>query len=446
MINVSFKGAGTWFNKDNGNLVYPSHDGTGSFFQFPPVYQTSGIFLLNDEDVETYRHTKNFDHVRELLPSKDHENSAFLKMVNEGIFTVEDADHLYFKLPRKRKAPAKSKFVTQPDVLVIENEVTTGKAELPVNSNNTLAQINASKTEPMVLVAFDGRGAWFTGPGPHDKYGSRSVLNFLFKDPETGETELTKDFFRLYDSIDQKLCNKYVGIFKLTKKDAIKYLLSKDRKDLSHVEELLPCSHPYSAFSIGVEEGYLSNERMDDYFFLIQRNFDRECFEDKKMVIPPYVLNNKLCPADELDLPEKIEKITANNPIGPTNTVTKVEAEPAKKKESENEKRLDSLRKFIEWLEAQAGLYKLDFSKDQLDCTKTDLFKALKVWEADHITTVSKRVWHKPKGWNSCGKLWDSAERKAICDIANDRQGRPKNDQPKNPENIFKKINMRTFI
>lgn len=201
-------------------------------------------------------------------------------------------------------------FKKHPDVLVIADEpantvVTTLEAELPVNSGNKLAQINASKTEPMVLVAFHGRGAWFTHPGPNNKYGRRSVFNFIFKDPETGETESTNEFFRLYDGIDQKYCNEYGGIFKLTKKDAVRYLLSKNREDLSYVEELLPCSHPYSAFAIGVEEGYLSNDMADNYIFLIQNHLDKECFEHKKMTVLPYILNNQLQPVDELGPAEK---------------------------------------------------------------------------------------------------------------------------------------------
>jgi hypothetical protein len=89
MINVFFSGSGTWFDKNNGNLIYPVVDESRSYFSLPPRHMISGIFSITHEDAEIYRFTNNLDHVRKLFPKK-HPDSAFLKMVNEGVFINED--------------------------------------------------------------------------------------------------------------------------------------------------------------------------------------------------------------------------------------------------------------------------------------------------------------------------------------------------------------------
>jgi hypothetical protein len=151
----------------------------------------------------------------------------------------------------------------------------------------------------MDLVYFSGRGAWFLNARPRDLFGPRLSHNFVFKAPDTGEIESTDEFFRLYDGIDQMLCNEHVGIFKLTPKEAVIYSAT---KDLSHVEKLLPCDHPYSAFSIAVEEGHISKDAFDNCFFLIQKSLDKEYFEHRPMTITPYLLDNNLIPIEELDI------------------------------------------------------------------------------------------------------------------------------------------------
>lgn len=164
-----------------------------------------------------------------------------------------------------------------------------------------------------MLVYFRGRGAWFFNAGPNDQYGPRLAHNFIFKDPETGETELTNEFYRLYDFIDQKRCNEFVGVFELSKKDTAIYLSS---NNLDHVEKLLPCVHEYSGFYISLEENdylRLSKNDFDNCFFLIQKEIDMSCFEHKPLIKMPYVLNNELRNADELDLKANVEDKTSSS-------------------------------------------------------------------------------------------------------------------------------------
>ncbi len=152
-----------------------------------------------------------------------------------------------------------------------------------------------------MLVYFHGRGDWFFNDNPNNKFGPLLAHNFVFEDTETGETELTNEFFRLYDGIDQKLCNEFVGVFKLSKKDIAKYI---DSNNFDHVEKLLPCAHEYSGFIISLEEnGYLSLSKndFDNCFFLIQKEIDMSCFEHKKISTTPYVINNKLTVYNDSD-------------------------------------------------------------------------------------------------------------------------------------------------
>ncbi|OAI12606.1 hypothetical protein A1359_13800 [Methylomonas lenta] len=145
-----------------------------------------------------------------------------------------------------------------------------------------------------MLVYFQGRGDWFFNDNPNNKFGPLLAHNFVFKDTETGETESTNEFFRLYDGIDQKRCNEFVGVFKLSKKDIAIYLSS---NNLDHVEELRPCVHEYSGFYISLEENdylSLSKNDFDNCFFLIQKEIDMSCFEHKKISNIPYVINNML--------------------------------------------------------------------------------------------------------------------------------------------------------
>lgn len=163
-----------------------------------------------------------------------------------------------------------------------------------------------------MLVYFHGRGAWFLNPSVNDRFGPRLSRNFVFKDPETGETELTDEFYRLYDSIEQRHCQEFAGVFRLSPKDAIIY---SEKKDLSHVEKLLPCDHQYSAFSIAVEEGCISKEAFGDCFFMIQKTLDSKCFEHKPLIKKPYYLDNKLCPVGELDFADVFEEDIANKAV-----------------------------------------------------------------------------------------------------------------------------------
>ena len=105
MTDVFFKGSGTWFNRENGDLIYPLIDEALTYYSLPPVHQISGTFSISDEDAEAYKHTSNLDHVRKLFPNNN-PDSAFLKMVDDGIFSIKSIEQYFFKLPRKRKKPA----------------------------------------------------------------------------------------------------------------------------------------------------------------------------------------------------------------------------------------------------------------------------------------------------------------------------------------------------
>jgi len=121
-IDVYFNGSGTWFDKRDGSLIYPQSDEKCSYFSFPPRHQLFGVFSINnEEDILTYEHTGNFDHVSKLLPN-DHLNSAFLKMVDDDVFSKTDIDHYFFQLPRKRKNKKNQRFERKENVLVIANK------------------------------------------------------------------------------------------------------------------------------------------------------------------------------------------------------------------------------------------------------------------------------------------------------------------------------------
>jgi hypothetical protein len=140
-----------------------------------------------------------------------------------------------------------------------------------------------------VLVYFQGRGDWFFNPEPNNKFGPLLAHNFVFKDTETGETELTNEFFRFYDGIDQKRCNEFVGVFKLSKEDIAIYL---DSNNFDHVEKLLPCDHKLSGFFISLEEnGYLNLSKNDfeNCFFSDPKRNRYELFRPQKN------FNNSLC-------------------------------------------------------------------------------------------------------------------------------------------------------
>jgi len=130
-IDVYFSGSGTWFDKRDGSLIYPKNDKKSSHFSFPPRHQLFGVFSINnEEDILTYKHTGNFDHVSKLVPN-DHVNSAFLKMVDDGIFSKFDIEHYFFKLPRKLKSKTSQRFERKENVLVIANLI-----EQNVSKNN----------------------------------------------------------------------------------------------------------------------------------------------------------------------------------------------------------------------------------------------------------------------------------------------------------------------
>ncbi|NOU12775.1 MAG: hypothetical protein HOO92_02230 [Methylococcaceae bacterium] len=173
-----------------------------------------------------------------------------------------------------------------------------------------------------MLVFFHGRGAWFLNKSVNDRFGPRLSRNFVFKDPETGETQSTNEFYRLYDSIEQRHCQEFTGVFRLSPKDAIIY---SEKKDLSHVEKLLPCDHQYSAFSIAVEDGCISKEAFGSCFFMIQKTLDSECFEHKPLIRRPYYLDNKVRPVGELDFADVFEEDIANKASSKKNTPIKFE-------------------------------------------------------------------------------------------------------------------------
>ncbi|MDP3875776.1 MAG: hypothetical protein Q8Q50_02230 [Methylobacter sp.] len=97
---------------------------------------------------------------------------------------------------------------------------------------------------------------------------------------------------------------------------------------------LLPCDHPYSAFAILLEEldgkGYLSNEIVDNCFFLIRKYIDFEYFNHRKIYQLPYSLDYELRPVDESDAVGDKKEIDITATAKPTPTPTEHRNEKAK--------------------------------------------------------------------------------------------------------------------
>mgnify|MGYP000229214836 CR=1 FL=1 len=122
MTAVFFKGSGTWFDIENGDLLYPLIEESRSYFSLPPVQSISGIFSISEEDANAYMHTQNLEHVRELFPSlQEQTDNAFLKLVQDGIFTNDDIKRCKFKLKKIRKPTVRSRMEGYKPILVIAN-------------------------------------------------------------------------------------------------------------------------------------------------------------------------------------------------------------------------------------------------------------------------------------------------------------------------------------
>lgn len=318
---VYFRGYGNWFindgsgyskyeNKIEHREIDPSHPRSCRTDFYRPNDIIEGLFNLTDSDEELYKKTGIFnkDHISRLEPCQ-HSDSAFKKLVENGKCSGEVFSRCYFEIETNKYL-----------------KMALRKRPWLVEEGKLHFDLFPYKSESEVLVYFSGHGAWFLNAGPNDWFGPRLSRNFVYKDHETGETESTDEFGRLYDGIEQKYCNEHTGYFKLTPKDAVICLESEDPNDLSHVEKLLPCSHQYSAFLIAVEDGHISKEAYDNCFFMIQKDFDRECFEHKKMTIPPYDLNNDLRSADKSNILKNKEEITVNTVITAT-AITTIEHE-----------------------------------------------------------------------------------------------------------------------
>lgn len=422
MIDVYYNGLGTWYLRDTDIYLLPE--------QFPEgidkksslsdgLSKETGYFSLSIEDEELYWHTNNLDHVRWLYPSKRSGNAFEIKRwlvanersdgvyelkVVESVFSEEHRSNLHFKLPLKRKEPDKSKVVKQQPVL-----------KLAFGHEG--------------LVFFSGDGAWVTEES-EKRY--EIFEKQLWNQCNSMEERLNKisSFLSGTDSKDIHT-GEYTGVFLLSEVD---YKTYKYTGKLPSFTKLLPCFHPDSAFLKLVSKGEVPKEKADQYFFRMD--------EDNQNELLPFCTENKAASTvDTLDHPSSndLSDTTQNDSIGCSEISIK----------GDNKTRLDRLEKFIDWLIGRADGKKIEINRYELDCTKDELFEAIKNWEKIKYSS-SDLVFKKPINWDSCKvtkkiKLWNTPNRKKICDIKSTEGGNPNrniNGIIKRPDNIFKALDL----
>jgi len=211
MLNVFFSGSGTWFDKNDGNLLYPLIDKTrpshSFFYSFPPVHSINGIFSINDEDSKIYTHTGNLDHIRKLYPNTQ-PDSAFLKMVTEGILLNKDINHCFFKLPRKRKKTNGSRVERNKLILVIANEKTTTQTNSKKKpENKVLKDRYAGKSDLTNLIHtfLESIDIYPGDPRPFDSGIAWNKITLEYKDEDNLILSIAEDKRSIFlNSVEKK--------------------------------------------------------------------------------------------------------------------------------------------------------------------------------------------------------------------------------------------------
>jgi hypothetical protein len=212
---------------------------------------------------------------------------------------------------------------------------------------------------------------------------------------------------------DRMVCPPERGVFRLSDDDEEDFrIVGFDPKTdwdkfKERIKILLPCSHPQSAFIKKVNDGELLTTDIGRVYFEIQRKYYFDFFRESTPI-------EQDC---HLDFVSMDSASSSNN-----GSV------------SENDRRLASLRSFIQWLKREAEKNNEDIDEKKLNCTKEELLKFLKEWERKRNNSYDW-VWDTVKSWDSCNKLWNSEERKEICNTRG--PGAPSKNA--NTKNIFKK-------
>jgi len=231
------------------------------------------------------------------------------------------------------------------------------------------------------------------------------------------------------------------GFFNLTREDERAYKELESDSIIKDMEiKLVPDSdyHPGCTFNEMYEqiEIWASRMKSEDCYFII----DRTKPFDFKVKTPSVLTSTQITTNVETS---DLDTISASTDSTPKESLSR-------KLTQKDQERLDSLSEFIRWLEIQVNnevkrqnMSWFIFDKSSLDCTKEDLFQALTDWEKNRRNKADY-VWNV-KGWSACNKLWNRPERKEICDIADNRRGRPSRKN-QDRENIFKKFNIKISI
>jgi len=327
----------------------------------------------------------------------------------------------------------------------------------------------------MILVNFKGYGEWFIRDGNAVKLAVVRRTNNPFEDPQEWkplkpygpysdeypfpdddneerfhdrqlncpdrEREFDRDlrgiFMRdpdirgkIYDTnglkcfgADYMICGKYPefgfypfrGVFRLTNEDEEDFRLANfDPKSddwdkfKDRIKILKPCSHPNSLFTKMVNEGKLSADIQSNVYFEIQKRLYLNLYKSPKEEHVPYILDFVSQAGDD-----HTHHLIDNNL---TIHLRREENSINDGKITKNEKRIQSLKEFIEWLEVQAKNNNInEFNREKLDCTKAQLLDHLQKWEKYRKT--KEPLWNKIKDWKNSGGFWSCAERKEICGV-----------------------------
>ena len=272
---------------------------------------------------------------------------------------------------------------------------------------------NIPKPNEKNTVFFSGRGVWRF-------FHRRSGLRFIIGRTKTNKYLLLPCFKRKDDREDDDEALEYIsasqdfqttGFFYLDKIDRFTY---EQTQNASLVKRLTPCTGYNEVESTiadirdSVQIGGLPISH-DDCYFLIDRS-------------QPFILdfNFKF---------NSLNQTGAGENIAPTEPSAGKEPALTKELGDKDKARADSLRNFIAEIEVKAKKDNLDFNCMELDYTRAELFKKLQNWEKGRgktkINGKELYLWFDKAGW---GKFWNRQERKAICDIKDNKRGRKKQE------------------
>jgi hypothetical protein len=95
-MDVYFNGYGRWANQINEDELEPIGDD----------YEAGGVFRLRDIDEKTFANNKNFNHVRRLLPSINHDDCEFKKIKDLYHCANPNGDPKFIYMDEHNRNPA----------------------------------------------------------------------------------------------------------------------------------------------------------------------------------------------------------------------------------------------------------------------------------------------------------------------------------------------------